>query len=864
MASNFYFNLKEATIFEALKWEGAPVFRFASVLKKIFFILFLFSFFLFLFGFFSQKASFFPVRFSQNLNPKLLGLSLIFLVLMAIFWLQEAFFNYLKEPKLSIRLEEVIANPEKYNLAEFLDFESAKTIFYAEKFAKAKRMPLNSSILFYFLLGLNSKLNFIFYRCLLNLKEIRRILEAYFKIYKTKSDREFSEDFQKCLLESLKIAQEKGHKKIEIGDLLLSLAKHDLVFKKILIDVDIKFEDMENLTWWFEGLEKETKEREKWWEWKNLAKIGSIGKEFAAGYTLTLDRFSVDLTKEVMRFGYPEVIGHQKEIEAMERILAKKEASNDPLIVGEAGSGRRSMVLALAKKSLFGESLPEVNYKRIVRLDLSALLAQLEGLEAVESTLDQIFREVVSAGNVILVIDELHNFVGGGKMAKPGTIDISGILASYISSPLFQVIGITTFEGLHRNIEQNQSLLAFFEKIEVSEISREETLKLLEKLALKLEARYRKFISFPALRDIINFCERYISNIPFPEKAMNILEEVMVHLAQSKEKILLPKHVAKLFTEKIQVPVGEVEKIEKEILLNLENLLHQRIINQAEAVKEVSSALRRARAQVTIRKGPIGSFLFLGPTGVGKTETAKALAEIYFGSENRMIRLDMSEFQNLEDIPRLLGSAGEEGLLTTPVRENPFSLILLDEFEKAHSNILNLFLQVFDEGHLTDGIGRKFDFKNTIIIATSNAGYQLIFRAAKENKDWTKVREELINFLVENGIFRPELLNRFDAVVLYKPLTKENLLSIAELLLKKIQKQLKEKQIDFLIEEPLKEKIVDLSYNPEFGARQMQRVIQDKVGNLLAEAILKEEIKRGDRIGIDPENFRVIKKLPPS
>jgi len=288
--------------------------------------------------------------------------------------------------------------------------------------------------------------------------------------------------------------------------------------------------------------------------------------------------------------------------------------------------------------------------------------------------------------------------------------------------------------------------------------------------------------------------------------------------------------------------------------------LHQRIIDQEEAVDEISKALRRARTELKIRKGPMGTFLFLGPTGVGKTETSKALAEIYFGSEERMIRLDMSEFQNLEDIPKLIGAPGKEGLLTTKVREAPFSLILLDEFEKAHPNILNLFLQVFDEGFLTDGLGRKVYFKNSIIIATSNAGYQMIFKAVQENKDWQKLKEELINYLVENGIFRPELLNRFDAVVLFKPLTKENLLKIAELMLKKIEKSLKEKDIEFLITDELKEKIVELSYDPKFGAREMQRIIQDKVGNVLAEGILRGILKRGSKVEVDSQTFQLILK----
>jgi ATP-dependent Clp protease ATP-binding subunit ClpA len=236
------------------------------------------------------------------------------------------------------------------------------------------------------------------------------------------------------------------------------------------------------------------------------------------------------------------------------------------------------------------------------------------------------------------------------------------------------------------------------------------------------------------------------------------------------------------------------------------------------------------------------------------------LAEIYFGSENRIIRLDMSEFQNKEDTKRVLGRVGEEGVLTTPVRENPFSLILLDEFEKAHPDLLNLFLQVFDEGHLTDGQGRKVDFKNTIIIATSNAGYQVILESLKQKTEWSKVKEKLLGFVFEKGIFRPELINRFDGVIVFKPLNKENLLDIAELLLKKIKKQLSEKEIEFIITQPLKEKIVELSYDPTFGARNMQRVIQDRIGNVLAKAILSDQLKRGQRIEINPDDFTILKR----
>jgi ATP-dependent Clp protease ATP-binding subunit ClpC len=847
------FNLKEAKIFQAVRWERNPIFRFARIKKKLFLVLFFITFLAFLYGFLAEN-------FSQNLNSKLLGLSIIFLVFSLSCFLKESFFNLkLAKPKIGTNLTAAIENPEKYNLAEFLSFKTAKAIWQAIEFSQEKKLSqIPSEALFYFSLESREEINFIFSRLLLNLREIKEELKNYLKNLEGKEFHEvLSPDSQKVILEAAKFAKESGREIIKIEDIIISQSKIDPIFRRHLISADIKTEDIENLTWWLEDLEKRIKARQRFWEWENLLKKGSLAKEWAAGYTLTLDRFSIDLSNTVKRAGFPEMIGHQEEIEAMERILARREANNSVLIIGESGSGRKSMIYALAKNSLLGESLPEVNFKRVVQLDLPTLLAQIESPEEIESILDTIFREIISAGNVILVIDEFHNFVGSLGLARPGTIDISGVISPYLPFPSFQVIAITTFEGLHKNIEQNPSILALFEKVEVSEISQRETLMLLEDLALKLERRFKKFISYLALRDIISFCDKYIPAIPFPEKAMDLLEEIVVYVSQTRDKIVLPSHVAKIVSEKIKIPVGEIEIKEREILLNLENLIHQRIINQEEAVKEVSAALKRARAQVIIRKGPIGSFLFLGPTGVGKTETSKALAEIYFGSEERMIRLDMSEFQDVKDIPRLIGSPGQEGLLTTQVREKPFSLILLDEVEKTHPNILNLFLQVLDEGHLTDGLGRKIGFKNTIIIATSNAGYQIILEALKEKTEWQQVKEKLLNYCFEKAIFRPEFINRFDAVVVFGPLSKKNLLDIAQLLLQKLKKNLAEKEIEFIITQPLKEKIVELSYDPTFGARNIQRVIQDKLGNVLAEAILSGELKRGYKVEIEPEEFKL-------
>ncbi len=833
------FDVKKAKIYEAIKLEADPAFKFSRTLKKISFWLFLFSLIFFVFAFQTES---FPLIFQR----KILGFSFIFLALWLFCWYQEYFFNSkLKKPRLKIKIAQALDNPQRYNLAEFLSIETAKAFLKSRK---------NTTEVFYHLVSECSDLNFIFTRIGLSQSYLKQLIKEALKTFLKEENKE---NFEKLVIESLKIAQKNNHQRLTPGDLLFALANYDPLFYQILVKLNLTREDIENLISVYEHLKEKIEQRKKFWEWNNLTRWGSIGKDWAAGFTVTLDRFSIDLTRVVRSKGYPDFVGREKEIEKMERVLSRKESKNDILIIGEKGSGRKSLVLALAGKSDLGESLPEVNYKRFVLLNVSALTARVPDPGQVELVLDEIFREIIAAKNVILVIDKFHNYVGG--TTGPGIINITGILSSYIHLPQVQIIAISTFEGFHRYIELNPSLLGFFEKITVSGLSQEQTLILLTKLALSLERKYKKIISYLALKDIIKLSAKYLPAIPFPEKAIDLLEETIVYLNQTNEKVLLPKHVAKVVREKTKIPVGKIEKEERDILLNLEKLMHQRVINQEKAVEVICSALRRARTEIRVRKGPIGTFLFLGPTGVGKTQTARALAEIYFGSEKRIIRLDMSEFQEIKDIPRVIGSSQFKGLLTTPVRENPFSLVLLDEFEKAHPNLLNLFLQVFDEGHLTDGLGRKVNFKNTIIICTSNAGYELIFEWVRKNKPWDNIQRELVDFLIEKGIFRPELLNRFDAVVAFKPLSKKELLKIAELLLKKVQIILKEKEIEFVITPPLVEKIAELGFSPEFGARPMERVIQKKIGNVLAQAILKGTIRRGERFEIN-ENFEIVKK----
>ena len=852
MESSFSFDIQRARIQEAIWFES---YFHTSALRKIRKILqwvFWIAFFLFLLTFIPENA----VVSERTLQFLLAVVFLTFSYTAATFIL-EYFGQSLRKIKPA---------PTEPNLAEFLSFDAARAATHAYKFARHKKHPhVDSSLLLYFLLKDDKSLKFIFDRSLLDEKAFLKLLRESFHSDDRKSEDasiDYAADFQEAIRQAIEIA--KGHGRIvaEAEDLFASLAIHNTTFKDFLVEHNFFPEkDIANIAEWHYLMRHAARERKKFWSKKNLRKYTPIGKDWASGYSLVLDRFSYDLSKSVASLNFPKAVAHQDEKQAIERILSRQRINN-VLLIGNPGSGRKRIIQDLASKSVLGEYTSDfLNYKRVIELDLPHLLSSAASLEEAEAMLGQVFQEAKKSGNIILVIEDFHNFIEQNLASRtPGRINIAGILSPFLRAQQLPLIAVTTFAGFHRYIEQNPSLLAQFENVTVTELTPDESFIVLQEIVPAFEKLYRSFISYPALKSIIALADKYIQATPFPKKAIDLLDESMGYLAQTSDTLLLPEHISAVVTERTHIPVGEIESSERETLLDLENLIHRRIINQEEAVKEVASALRRARTEVSTRKGPMGSFLFMGPTGVGKTETAKALAAIYFGSESRMIRLDMSEFQKVEDVDRLLGSPIQEGLLTTPIREAPFSLLLLDELEKAHPNILNLFLQVLDEGNITDGLGRKTDFRHTIIIATSNAGYQLILKAIKENVDFPHLKQQMLDYLFEKGIYRPEFINRFDGVVIFSPLSKEHLFQIANLMLGKLQNNLREKGIEFVVTDNLKQKIAELGYNPTFGARNMRRVLQDKVENALAIALLSNKIKRGQRITVDANTFEV-KKL---
>ncbi len=838
--------LEQSAIYKAVKLGKIPLIKHSKGFFRLFGFLSLLFFVAFVFLSFSQTADkIFLKRYS--------GAFFLSFAFYLFFLETNKFFELkLKNPTLKYSLKEAVSGGGSgINIISFFDFEAAKIIDKARILSKRKKIrEISAELILYSALNSKSKkISFVFNRGEINLKELKKKIKE--KIIAKKS--QWLGNYEKLIVKAAKIAAGRGKGKIGVGDILIAGASEVKEFENYLTLNGLEGADILNLVDWVEYWQEKMEMLKKFWDKENLKRIGRIGRDWASGYTVLLDRYSYDLREKIGRSGVREIIGHQREAEIMERIL-EKENGNSIILVGEPGVGRKSVIEAVAQKSFLGKSSESVNFKRFLFFDIGQLESETIGSGTFLEYLDKCLYEALEAGNIILVIDNIHNYLQKGSNSGQG-VDISGVLSRYMALPKFQMIAITDYKNLHNVIEGNPSLAGLFEKVEVEEISEKETMRFLETLIPYFESKNRIYITYKALREIILLSAKYIKESPFPDKALKILDEAIswLSLRGKKENILTDSHIKTIVSQRTEIPLEDLEEKEKETLLNLEELIHQMIINQEIAVNEVSNALRRARADIKTRSGPIGSFLFLGPTGVGKTETSKALNKIYFGKKRKMIRLDMSEFQEVSDIKKLVGDKGD-GLLTTPVRENPFSLVLLDEIEKAHPNILNLFLQVLDEGWLTDGFGRKVDFKNTIIIATSNAGAEMIRERILEDEEIEKLKEELIEYLLKERLFRPEFINRFDGVIVFKPLSEKNLIDIAGLMLKKEVENLKDKGIKLLVTEDLKKEIARLGYSPEFGARAMKRVLQDKVENLLAEALLGGNIKRGDVIKIKVGN----------
>jgi ATP-dependent Clp protease ATP-binding subunit ClpC len=611
---------------------------------------------------------------------------------------------------------------------------------------------------------------------------------------------------------------------------------------ELLRSLDLSRDEFIKVVNWEMTNRVEASRKRKFWLRENLMSHVPIGRNWAYAYTVHLDNYSKDLSSEdYSEYRDAKLVGMENELEELKNLLLRP-SQNSVIIVGEPGVGRETIVHTLAREIRSNELNEPLASKRILELDVKGILADYEPGGEGERILDLLFNEATLAGNIILLIKDMH------ECLDPDGKDISPIISRFLGYPAFQVIGTTSPSEFHSKIEKKSNVMKNCDKIIVDEMSQENTLQVMLYKIKDLE-KGRVVFTYQALREIVKLSDRYVSGSPFPEKALDLLEEVLLYWNNSGGgNFITVEDVNKAVSVKMKVPLGDVESEESKKLLNLEKKLHERVIGQEFAIRQIAETMRRARIGMEESNKPIGSFLFLGPTGVGKTESSKALAETYFGGEDRMIRLDMSEYQMQESIDRLIGSqsTGKEGYLVSKVKETPYALLLLDEIEKAYPDILNLFLQVLDEGHLTDAFGKRISFRNLIIIATSNAGSEIIREDIENKLDPKEIQKQVMDYVIKQGIFHPEFINRFEGVVFFTSLSQEESYAVTELLLKKYAQKLKEEEnIEVSFGEGVVEKVVSASYNPEFGARAIERYIQDEIGDKIVEKIISKEVEKG-------------------
>ena len=647
--------------------------------------------------------------------------------------------------------------------------------------------------------------------------------------------------------------------------------------------------------------------------------------------TPTLNQFGRDLTDMAREGKFDPVIGRDSEIERVIQILSRR-TKNNPCLIGEPGVGKTAIAEGLAQKIVEG-NIPEIlRDKRVVTLDLSSMVAGAKYRGEFEDRLKKAMEEIRKAGNVILFIDEMHTMVGAG--AAEGAIDASNILKPSLSRGEIQVIGATTLNEYRKHIEKDAALERRFQPITVGEPSSDEALEILKGVRDKYEAHHRVKITDDALEAAVKLSDRYITDRFLPDKAIDLvdeaasrvrlktftappdikdMEEKVLKLSKEKEDaircqeyekaasirdeeqkmkaelekikdgwkqknqtqthVVSSEEIAEIVSTWTGIPVKRLAEEESERLLKMEDLLHQRVIGQEEAVKAISKAIRRGRVGLKDPKRPVGSFIFLGPTGVGKTELSKALAEAIFGDEKALIRVDMSEFMEKHSVSKLVGSPpgyvgyDEGGQLTERVRRKPYSVLLFDEIEKAHPDIFNILLQILEDGRLTDSQGRVVDFRNTVIIMTSNVGARTItepkrlgFSAAKDEtaKNYEDMKSNVMGELKKS--FRPEFLNRIDDIIVFHPLSEADIKEIVKLMLRVLIKRLDANGIKLEVSEAATEHLAKKGFDPLFGARPLRRAIQSMIEDRLAEEMLEGKIKAGDSIVVDLDEDKIVVK----
>lgn len=661
------------------------------------------------------------------------------------------------------------------------------------------------------------------------------------------------------LLDSALIAQQSHQGVVQAAHLFAVLSQHRLL-----------------TTWWL-ALKQDPRNALEVVQWGTIRRIvsqnyhhfqrniqarphGTMNRTMTATATPFLDALGVDLTAAMRQGLHGQFFGREQEIHDIIRLVESGQRAI--VLVGDPGVGKQALCQELARRMIEETVTRAFNGKRLVAVVSSRLVAASHRAGELEQLWQRIFSEAEHAGNVVLLIEQLHQVVGASSSGAVAS-DILDLIASRVEQGPLIVLATTTPTEFRQVLEQKSTAVNAFHRFEVKPMSADGALEVLESQTQRLEARFHVFATVQALRAVVTLCDRFLKEEMFPEKAITVLQEAMAR-AGSKQKntILEVEDVEKVMSERSHVSIQSGSQQMAEKLLHIEDALRQRIVGQEEAVVHVANALRRAGAQLRDQNRPIATFLFIGPTGVGKTALAQQITNVYFQKEYPMIRLDMSEYQQPNSIDRLLGSPGSTtgGVLTERLRTQPYALLLFDELEKAHANILTVLLQLLDAGHVTDAQGRTIDATNTFVVATSNAATALVTEYFNQGKSATEIKTILLSGPLRT-IFSPELINRFDDIIIFRPLSKEDVHTIADTMLDGVRQELRDKGIDIQFTPAALDWIAELGYNPDFGVRPLRRAIQDSVESAIARSLIDGTITPGMHVLMDRDG--VIQRINP-
>jgi len=617
----------------------------------------------------------------------------------------------------------------------------------------------------------------------------------------------------------------------------------DKEFSDFLLQNNIKRNDVIGASGWVERTNHRIRRQERWWDADRLARVKGIGKKWAYGNTFVLEQYGKDIT-ESRQYNSQTTTSElfKDEIDSLEAVLAKNSEAN-ALLISEYGKPNLEVVSGLAREIRDGSLLSPLEHKRIISLDFELLIANNGSKNAFENECIRMFNEIVRSGNVIVLVDDLPSFIASSYSIG---VDVMSLIDDYIAGSSLQMIAMSDKNGFEKIIRPNEKIMQRFESIKVPGIDEKTLLKLLLDRAVEIESTENIFFTYQSLSAMVESAERYYVEGSSEDKVADFLSEITPRMIQRGQVFVTTQDVYEMVTEKTGVPMGEASDGEKQRLGSLEEIMAKRVVGQKEAIIAISDAMRRNRSGISNTNRPIGSFLFLGPTGVGKTESAKALAEAIFGNNKRLMRLDMSEFNTPDSLNRLIGTIeSDSGILTKMIRENPHGVLLIDEFEKTDFVVQNLFLQILDEGVFSDAQGNKVNARNIIFIATTNAGSDLMWEYAKSGESISDKKPIIIDSIVKRGLFKPELINRFDGAILFHPLTEDELRDIAKIMLGKLKERLLDQNIDFQISDEAINLLVKEGSDPQFGARPLNRAIQDKIESVIAKEIISGNLRAG-------------------